>query len=162
MGLRGFEWANRAGFVDVKTDSQRRNGRLLTMVAGTVATIIAGIAGAQTPTNAIAVRLELDNDFLAVHGAGPPADYDYTHGTTLGAAWPYAPSAIGRVLRAEARCDPTRARVGACVLSALSIAQQIYTPRHDSPQPVPGDRPYAAWLSAAGRIWRLSESTLQT
>jgi hypothetical protein len=127
-----------------------------------VATIIAGIAAAQTPTNAVALRLELDNDFLALRGAGPPADYDYTHGTIVEAAWPYAPSAIGRGLRVEARCDPRRARAGACVLSTLSIAQQIYTPRHDSPQPVLGDRPYAAWLSSTARVQRLSESTLQT
>ena len=132
------------------------------IVARIVATIIAGTAAAQTPTNAMAVRLELDNDFLAVRGAGPPADYDYTHGTKVEAAWPYAPSAIGRVLRADVRCDPTRARRGACVLSAFAITQQIYTPRHDALQPVLGDRPYAAWLSAGTHIQRLTESTLQT
>ncbi|HEX4683473.1 MAG TPA: lipid A deacylase LpxR family protein [Gemmatimonadaceae bacterium] len=128
--------------------------------AASAALVIAGTASAQTP--ATAIRLELDNDFLAVRAGGPPPDYDYTHRTIVGLAVPYAPSAIGRTLRARATCDASRPRTEACVLTALSLAQQIYTPRHDSLRAVPGDRPYAGWLSASARFQRLDESTLQS
>lgn len=62
------------------------------------------------------LRLGIDNDLFAIRGAGPPADYDYTHGTHLSFSW----------------------RGG-----TVALAQEIYTPRHNEAQPVAGDRPYA-------------------
>ena len=34
------------------------------------------------------------------------------------------------------------------------VGQRIYTPRLDGPEPVPGERPYAAWLFAGAQIAR--------
>ncbi len=66
--------------------------------------------------------LRLDNDILALRGRGAPPDFDYTHGL-------HAALELGPRLRVRA-------------------GQEIYTPRRDAPTPIPGERPYAAWLYA--------------
>jgi lipid A 3-O-deacylase len=76
-------------------------------------------ASAQSPAVSAVLQLEIDNDLFAVRGSGPPPDYDYTHGTHLSYSWNH---------------------------SSVALAQEIFTPRHNAPSPVPGDRPYAAWL----------------
>jgi hypothetical protein len=40
-------------------------------------------AGAQQPDAGRSLRLTVENDLIAVRGAGAPPDYDYTHGTDL-------------------------------------------------------------------------------
>ena len=75
-----------------------------------------------------AVEIRLDNDILAPRGNGAPPDFDYTQGLSIVAELDS--------IRACARCR--RARVGA--------GQRIYTPRRDAPEPIPGERLYAAWL----------------
>jgi hypothetical protein len=74
------------------------------------------------------VTITLDNDILALRGRGAPADYDYTHGLTV-----------------AVKTDSAR---------RFLVGQRIYTPRRDAPEPVPGERPYAAWLFAGAQIAR--------
>ena len=66
-----------------------------------------------------ALQRWIDNDLIALRGAGAPSDYDYTHGTYLEYSWNR---------------------------SSVALAQTIYTPRHNDVSPVSGDRPYAAFL----------------
>jgi hypothetical protein len=88
------------------------------------------------------VRLTVDNDLFGPHRIGYKApDWEYTAGTRLswtsaGKRWWAAPLGI-------AAADSARLR------TRWEVGQEIYTPRHDSPQPLPGERPYAGWLYAA-------------
>ena len=84
--------------------------------------------------------LRLDNDILALRGREAPPDYDYTHGLHLSAGLGSA-GAVGRLLSL-----PPGARAG------VGIGQRIYTPREDAPAPLPGERPYAAWLFASAGV----------
>jgi lipid A 3-O-deacylase len=108
------------------------------------------------------VRVELDNDLFAVRGGGPPPDYDYTAGGRVSIARPVAPAFLARALRAGAACSDTLAARQGCLLSGISIGQEIYTPRHNTEIAVDGDRPHAAWLFGALGIVRLQGATLQS
>lgn len=85
-----------------------------------------------------ALVLRWDNDILALRGAGPPPDYDYTQGIRLSAEFRSFPRGLGQ---AGTGAPPMVARLG--------VGQRIYTPRRDGSEPVPGERPYAGWLYAA-------------
>lgn len=80
-----------------------------------------------------ALQLRIDNDLLAIRGAGAPPDYDYTHGTYLSYFW-------GR--------------------SGVALAQVIYTPRHNAESPLAADRPYAAWLFGEYAYRTLTSSSI--
>jgi hypothetical protein len=109
------------------------------------------------------VQLRIDNDLLALRGAGAPPDYDYTHGTRLAVDWPSAPTRLARVLGAASHCLRVVDSAGnACVLSGVALAQEIYTPRHNLPFPVAGDRPHAAWLYGSLRLRRLGGPSLHS
>ncbi len=44
---------------------------------------------------------------------------------------------------------------GPCAFARYELGQELYTPDRDAPEPIPGQRPYAAWLyagAASGRI----------
>jgi outer membrane protein LpxR len=110
-------------------------------------------------TFATGVVLQFDNDFLAVRGAGPPPDYDYTHGSRLGITWPGA-NGLGRRLGGPPDCRSARSESTACLLTGFAIAQEIYTPRHNTIEPVSGDRPYAAWSYASMRLMVLRPRSL--
>jgi hypothetical protein len=98
-----------------------------------------------------AATLRLDNDILALRGRGAPADYDYTQGLVVGVELDSAPRWVpGRRLPA---CG---AAAAACLRTRFDAGQRIYTPRHDAPTPIPGERPYAAWLYAGGGVARES------
>ncbi|HEY2855439.1 MAG TPA: lipid A-modifier LpxR family protein, partial [Gemmatimonadaceae bacterium] len=87
--------------------------------AAVVGVALAFASRASAQQAAPVFQLQVDNDLFAVRGGGAPPDYDYTHGTHLSFSWNGG---------------------------ALALAQEIYTPRHNAPSPLPGDRPYAAWL----------------
>ena len=93
-------------------------------------------------------RLQVDNDFLALRGSGPPPDYDYTHGTRLGVAWPSMKGAFGWHPGGIRGCATRPGLDSSCFLTGIALTQEIYTPRHNTVEPVPGDRPYAAWSYA--------------
>ena len=84
------------------------------------------IRGQDTTRVRPAVVLRVDNDLIALRGGGPPPDYDYTHGTKLSLSVPNG---------------------------AVAVAQEIFTPRHNTAQSVPGDRPYGAWLYGDLSLW---------
>jgi lipid A 3-O-deacylase len=96
-------------------------------------------------------ELRLDNDLLAVRGAGPPPDYDYTHGLHLAADFQGLPNALSW-LRQTGR-EPSDAAL------RVQVGQRIYTPREDGAEPVPGERPYAGWLYAAAELLLLRSGT---
>src|SRR5262245_21902297 len=77
-------------------------------------------------------RLVIDNDFIAIRNGGAQ-DQDYTSGIRIDLAW---------ITRRRETRDPTRA----CCQLGLSLGQEMYTPRLDGPEPLPGERAYAAWL----------------
>ncbi|HEX8212780.1 MAG TPA: lipid A deacylase LpxR family protein [Longimicrobium sp.] len=97
------------------------------------------------------VTLRLDNDILALRGRGAPADYDYTQGLVLGVELDSASRWMPGRLPA---CDATGTEV--CVRTRIEAGQRIYTPRRDASNPIPGERPYAAWLYLGGGIARES------
>lgn len=114
-----------------------------------LALLWAAPAGAQRSAS-----LRLDNDILALRGRGAPADYDYTQGLMVGVEMDSAPRWIPGLGRLPA-CDASGAE--ACLRTRFEVGQRIYTPRQDAPTPVPGERPYAAWLYAGGGVARESE-----
>lgn len=106
------------------------------MAALTAAALVAGpvTAGAQRPAGSTSITVE--NDYLLFWRASAERpDEDYTHGIRV--EW-------------ERAWTPARLRDRLCVRQACSsifeIGQLIYTPEYDTPEPVPGERPYAGWL----------------
>lgn len=81
------------------------------------------------------LQLQIDNDLFALRASGPPPDYDYTHGTHLSYSWSH---------------------------STVAVAQEIFTPRHNAPSPIAGDRPYAGWLFGEYGYRRPADSWLTT
>jgi hypothetical protein len=117
-------------------------------------------AAQDTVRTRTALFLRLDNDLIALRGGGPPADYDYTHGTQIGLVLPNGSRRMARALGA-ADCDsPTVSR--RCLYSAIGIGQEIYTPRHNVALPVAGDRPYAALLYGMAAAMRVAPSRLDS
>jgi lipid A 3-O-deacylase len=108
----------------------------------------------------VSAQLEVDNDLLALRGRGPPPDYDYTHGTRITITRPNAPEWLGRALGTASRCSDAAIERG-CLLSGLAVGQEIYTPRHNTRDPVAGDRPHAAWLYGGIQLQRPAGTTLQ-
>jgi len=114
-------------------------------------------ATAQSVGAARSVTLMLDNDLVAVRGAGAPPDYDYTHGAKVALSWAGAPRFVHRVLgrASTSNCRGLEARRAGCISAAVAVGQEIYTPRDDASQPVPGERPYAGWLYASATVRRV-------
>jgi hypothetical protein len=105
-------------------------------------------AGAQGVRSA---TLRLDNDILALRGRGAPADYDYTQGLVIGVELDSASRWMPGRLPA---CGENGTEQ--CLRTRLEVGQRIYTPRRDAPNPIPGERPYGAWLYAGGGVARES------
>jgi lipid A 3-O-deacylase len=119
-------------------------------------------AGAEGTGATHSVRLALDNDLIAARGAGPPPDHDYTHGSRFAVAWAGAPGWVAGALGGAPQCRSPAARRRGCAASALAVAQSIYTPRRDAPDPVPGERPYAGWLSVAASAHRVDPGRVRS
>src|SRR5262245_42668307 len=99
---------------------------LLAFVAGSSAIP----CSAQRLTSA---RLVVDNDFIAIRNGGAQ-DQDYSSGVRIDLAWQ-----TGRLEKRD---------LSSCCQLGLSVGQEMYTPRLDGPEPLPGERAYAAWLFA--------------
>jgi lipid A 3-O-deacylase len=89
-----------------------------------------------------AITLRIDNDFLGVRGRVHAPDFDYTFGVEVAADFRGLP----RRLAAAARMEPHQGRL------LVRAGQKLFTPRWNEPEPVPGERPYAAWLYAAADL----------
>src|ERR1700674_1252116 len=81
-------------------------------------------------------------------------DDNYTNGTHLAAVFDAAPL-WGRFLAPHTPpCDPGGARVtgGSCASTEVQFGQDMYTPTsaRRTPEPVPGERPYAGGLYVSG------------
>ena len=88
------------------------------------------------------VRLTLDNDLFGPHRIGFKApDYEYTAGTHL--AWTSAGTRWWSGPLGVAADSSRRMR------TVWEMGQEIYTPRNDAAEPLPGERPYAGWLYGA-------------
>jgi hypothetical protein len=119
-------------------------------------------ADAQTVDATRSLHLAFENDLIAVRGAGAPPDYDYTHGTRIGAAWPGAPGWIRRISGWLPECRSADARRRGCVMTALELGQEIYTPRRDARVPLAGERPYAGWLYGSGTARLVSSGRVRS
>ena len=93
-----------------------------------------------------AVETVAENDLFLPRAGGAPPDYDYTHGTRAAVTWASAPPWVASLARASSSCRAAVARAAGCVVTALAVTQDIYTPRRDGIEPVAGERPYAGWL----------------
>lgn len=93
-----------------------------------------------------AVEMVAENDLFLPRGGGAPPDYDYTHGTRTRVTWGSAPSWVAALAAAASSCRTAAARTVGCVVGAIGLTQDIYTPRRDGIAPVAGERPYAGWL----------------
>jgi hypothetical protein len=86
------------------------------------------------------VRFEVDNDYFDFWQRGTRrTDDNYTHGARLDALVLNVP----RWLRGHADLCTTE-EVKSCVMAPVSIVQQVFTPRYDTPPET--DRPYAGVL----------------
>ena len=125
-------------------------------------TVLSVAAAAQPSGAARSAMFVLDNDLIAVRGAGRPPDYDYTQGSTMALSWAGAPQRVRQFAGGLPGCATAGARRVACVASGLAIRQQIYTPRRDAATPVPGERPYAGWLSASAVAHRVAPGRIRS
>ncbi|HEV2147769.1 MAG TPA: lipid A deacylase LpxR family protein [Longimicrobiaceae bacterium] len=118
----------------------RTEPRSLLSRAGALLLALAAVPVHPAPVSAQevrSVRFVLDNDLFGLRGREAPPDHDYTHGVNVSVELSGAPRVV-------------RWAVPAAELSTmLGLGQEVYTPREDAPEPVPGERPYAAWLYLA-------------
>ncbi|MEO5588879.1 MAG: lipid A deacylase LpxR family protein [Gemmatimonadaceae bacterium] len=99
------------------------------------------LASAQTLERAL--RVTNDNDYFNfwLRSTRRP-DHDYTQG--LRVSWD-----VGRRWELARRFACAE---GELCASSLELGQEMYTPNHDSVDPLPGERPYAGWLYARGDV----------
>jgi lipid A 3-O-deacylase len=90
-----------------------------------------------------------DNDFFNFWQAGVDRpDEEYTHGLEISATWSARPVVLRRLFPARSPCTTVPSVSQPCTRLRLAIGQEMYTPDIDSPQLLPGERPYAGWLYA--------------
>jgi lipid A 3-O-deacylase len=130
--------------------------------AAVLPSMLRSTAIAQAGDASRSLQLTLDNDLIALRGAGGPPDYDYTHGTRFTAAWAGSPGWVRRLARVRLHCTTATARRQGCVASTAEIGQEIYTPRRDAPLPLPGERPYAGWLYTSAAAHRISTAGVRS
>jgi lipid A 3-O-deacylase len=126
-------------------------------LAAPLALLLTAAATAPTPARAQAFRtweVATDNDaydFWIPRYRRP--DHDYTHGMWLAAELDRAPWWGRRLGGGLPDCTGRETGAERCLSTRLEFGQKIYTPRVDSPTPIPGERAYAGWLyvTATGR-----------
>jgi len=102
-------------------------------------------AAAAGPARA-GLRAEADNDyfnFWLPRDLRP--DHDYTQGLRLSVVRDTPPRWFPEFARRGPPCGEASGEAP-CVLASFELGQELYTPTYDSPEPLPGERPYAAWL----------------
>jgi hypothetical protein len=96
-------------------------------------------------------RLRLDNDFFNVwQPLSRRPDEEYTQGTQVALRWSGTGLVLQRVMRGLSACRNQPLGEVVCGRLSLSLGQDMYTPAIDSPQLLPGQRPYAGWLYLEG------------
>ncbi|HEV2146083.1 MAG TPA: lipid A deacylase LpxR family protein [Longimicrobiaceae bacterium] len=119
-----------------------------TILVAALAALLALPAAAHAQSPVRSVQVAADNDAFNFWLPLPRPDHDYTHGMRVTVDADAAPL-WGKRLGAGLRpCG--RGAAAPCLASRLEVGQEIYTPRRDAPVSLPGERPYAGWLYAAG------------
>jgi lipid A 3-O-deacylase len=97
------------------------------------------LADAQNDTLARSVRITAENDYFDFwRPPGRRPDDNYTQGARVaGDAVHVLPVVRRLVCYLRDACGST-----------FEVGQELYTPTHDSADPLPGERPYAGWLYA--------------
>ena len=148
----------------------------------TIATLV-GMAGGSLaaqqatppqPSSAPRSRLSLpwrmtvraDNDaFNFWRGVHDRPDKEYTNGDEVIVEFSAAPWWGKRFASRRAPCTANEPSGGRCLTTALSIGQDMYTPKPSrEPRETPDwrlDRPYAAWLYASGEARVLGEESMR-
>ncbi|MDP9176433.1 MAG: lipid A deacylase LpxR family protein [Gemmatimonadota bacterium] len=95
------------------------------------------------------VTFQVDNDYFDfwMPGRERPDD-NYTHGQLLRTVFNVAPAWMRRGVPSCGESLVSSTSPNRCVQSFLTISQEIFTPTHDTPTPVVGERPYAGLLYA--------------
>lgn len=108
------------------------------------------------------VRFEADNDyfdFWIPRDRRP--DHDYSQGFRISVVQGAPPRWFPAFLRRETPCaEPPDG--GPCSLASFEVGQEIYTPTYDAPEPVPGQRPYAARLFVGASAHRVGDGLTRT
>lgn len=155
----------------------RRGVALAALVLATAMTSSAGAQQAAGPSADATRRVRIqppwrlsvraDNDaFNFWRSITDRPDKEYTNGDQVIIEISGAPWWGKRFAKRRAPCDGTEGADARCLTTALSVGQDMYTPRpgHE-PGVVPdwrNDRPYAAWLYAGAEARVASERSLRT
>lgn len=114
--------------------------------------LLAVFLAVATPTSAqtlSGVTFQVDNDYFDFWMPGNERpDDNYTHGQLLRTVFNMAPAWTRRGVPGCDELLASSASPGRCAKSFLTISQEIFTPTHDAPTPVVGERPYAGLLYA--------------
>lgn len=105
------------------------------------------IAQARAP---VTWSIRVDNDYFNFWQAvRDRPDEEYTQGAELSATWSGRPPLLASLFRGLDPCAVGTPPDQRCTRVRLAIGQDMYTPSSDSPQLLPGQRPYAGWLYAS-------------
>jgi hypothetical protein len=99
--------------------------------------------------------VEADNDyfdFWLPRNLRP--DHDYTQGLRLSVVRETPPRWFPAFARRGTPCDAATGEEP-CGFASFELGQELYTPTYDAPVPIPGERPYAAWLFLGAAHHRL-------
>jgi len=113
------------------------------------------------------MSVRADNDaFNFWRGIHDRPDKEYTNGDAVTVEFSAAPWWGRRFARHLEPCKGSESSGGRCLTTAVSIGQEMYTPKPSrEPRETPdwrADRPYAAWLYASGEARVLSEESMRT
>ncbi|MGH7583435.1 MAG: lipid A deacylase LpxR family protein [Gemmatimonadales bacterium] len=127
------------------------------VVSGVVFLAAGAIAAPAQAPQPLAFAIREDNDYFNLwQRRRDRPDDEYTQGLQLSIAWSRRPLLrMPGILDGSACARDGDPRVR-CVRLDAAIGQQMYTPDVDSPQLLPGQRPYAGWLYVA--VGETSES----
>jgi hypothetical protein len=117
-----------------------------------------GIALPVSAQSFSSAQLVIDNDFIAIRGGGAQ-DQDYSSGVRIDLAWRLGRHALVGQSAQTSAVQPLTS-TGACCQLGLGLGQELYTPSRDGPEPIPGERAYAAWLYLEpSYLWRAARYT---
>ncbi len=110
-----------------------------------------GLASLFLPQSAHALQtsasLHVDNDFFDLwQPLAERPDEEYTQGVQLALRWSGTGVILPHLVHGLATCPNELSSEELCGRLSLAFGQDMYTPSIDSPQLIPGQRPYAGWL----------------
>jgi len=125
-------------------------GRAAASLLRSTALCLLTCAWPATPASAqqvLEVRAVAENDnFNFWQPIDDRGDWEYTHGAWVSVTTAAAPGWGRWAPRDVPVCDDDARDGSRCLMTAWEVGQRIYTPRVNSAEPVPGQRPHAGWL----------------